>query len=74
MAKRLQGLREMLERLRQQRQEMLEQHDLGGVYDEIRDALGEVMETERGSLDGLEEVGDDVPSPSRRGAVVSNST
>lgn len=57
---RLQGLREMLERLRQQRQEMLEQHDLGGVYDEIRDALGEVMETERGSLDGLEEVGDDV--------------
>lgn len=61
---RLQGLREMLERLRQQRQEMLEQHDLGGVYDEIRDALGEVMETERGSLDGLEEVGDDVVAES----------
>jgi uncharacterized protein with von Willebrand factor type A (vWA) domain len=54
----------MLERLRQQRQEMLEQHDLGGVYDEIRDALGEVMETERGSLDGLEEVGDDVVAES----------
>ena len=61
---RLQGLREMLERLRQQRQEMLEQHDLGGVYDEIRDALGEVMETERGSLDGLEEVGDGVVAES----------
>ena len=61
---RLQGLREMLERLRQQRQEMLEQHDLGGVYDEIRDALGEVMETERGSLDGLEEDGDDVVAES----------
>ncbi|MCS5680331.1 MAG: hypothetical protein NZ603_10595 [Acidimicrobiales bacterium] len=61
---RLQGLREMLERLRQQRQEMLEQHDLGGVYDEIRDALGEVMETERGSLDLLEEVGDDVVAES----------
>ncbi len=61
---RLQGLREMLERLRQQRREMLEQHDLGGVYDEIRDALGEVMETERGSLDGLEEVGDDVVAES----------
>ena len=56
----------MLERLRQQRQEMLEQHDLGGVYDEIRDALGEVMETERGSLDGLEEVGDDVVAESTR--------
>jgi len=51
---RLQGLREMLERLRQQRRETLEQHDLGGVYDEIRDALGEVMETERASLDALE--------------------
>ena len=63
---RLQGLREMLERLRQQRQEMLEQHDLGGVYDEIRDALSEVMETERGSLDGLEEVGDDVVAESTR--------
>ena len=63
---RLQGLREMLERLRQQRQEMLEQHDLGGVYDEIREALGEVMETERGSLDGLEEVGDDVVAESTR--------
>ncbi|MCH2411917.1 MAG: hypothetical protein MK189_02970, partial [Acidimicrobiales bacterium] len=62
----LQGLREMLERLRHQRQEMLEQHDLGGVYDEIRDALGEVMETERGSLDGLEEVGDDVVAESTR--------
>ena len=61
---RLQGLREMLERLRQQRQEMLDQHDLGGVYDEIRDALGEVMETERGSRDGLEEVGDDVVAES----------
>jgi len=61
---RLQGLREMLERLRQQRQEMLEQHDLGGVYDEILDALGEVMKTERGSLDGLEEVGDDVVAES----------
>ena len=63
---RLQGLREMLERLRQQRQEMLDQHDLGGVYDEIRDALGAVMEPERGSLDGLEEVGDDVVAESTR--------
>ena len=61
---RLQGLREMLERLRQQRQEMLESHDLGGVYDEIRDALGEVMETERGSLGELEGSDDDVVAES----------
>ncbi|MBC8363635.1 MAG: hypothetical protein H8E59_01370 [Actinobacteria bacterium] len=61
---RLQGLREMLERLRQQRQEMLEANDLGGVYDEIRDALGEVMETERGSLQALEAADDDVVAES----------
>jgi uncharacterized protein with von Willebrand factor type A (vWA) domain len=61
---RLQGLREMLEQLRQQRQEMLESHDLGGVYDEIRDALGEVMETERGSLGELEGSDDEVVAES----------
>src|SRR5690349_4820714 len=46
----LQGLREIMERLRQQRREMLDQHDLGGVYDEIADELREVVETERDSL------------------------
>ncbi|MDP6974963.1 MAG: hypothetical protein QF575_00195 [Acidimicrobiales bacterium] len=61
---RLQGLREMLERLREQRRERLEQHDLGGVYDEIRDALGEVVERERASLDDLEAGGDEVAAAS----------
>ena len=46
----LQGLREIMEKLRQQRREMLEQHDLGGVYDEIADELREVVEQERESL------------------------
>ncbi|HEX7094429.1 MAG TPA: hypothetical protein VF183_01005, partial [Acidimicrobiales bacterium] len=32
---RIQGLREMLERLRQQRKDRLDRFDLGGVYDEI---------------------------------------
>ncbi|MEL7209280.1 MAG: hypothetical protein AAGK32_13775, partial [Actinomycetota bacterium] len=31
---RIQGLREMLEQLRRERAERLENHDLGGVYDE----------------------------------------
>ena len=61
---RLQGLREMLERLREQRRERLEQHDLGGVYDEIRDALGEVVGRERASLDDLEAGGDEVAAAS----------
>ncbi|HEY5696033.1 MAG TPA: hypothetical protein VIT01_00845, partial [Acidimicrobiales bacterium] len=46
----LQGLREIMERLRQQRREMLENHDLGGVYDEIADELREVIDQERASL------------------------
>ena len=46
----LQGLREIMERLRQQRREMLENHDLGGVYDEIADELREVVDQERASL------------------------
>lgn len=52
---RIQGLREMLDKLRQERQERLDQHDLGGVYDEIADDLNDVIDTERQSLDQLAE-------------------
>ncbi len=52
---RIQGLREMLDKLRQERQERLDQHDLGGVYDEIADDLNDVIDTERTSLDQLAE-------------------
>src|SRR5215213_489143 len=51
---RVQGMRELLERLRRKRREELERHDLGGVYDEVADALREVVETERQGLDELE--------------------
>ncbi len=44
------GLREMLERLRERRRELLEGHDLGGVYDDIAEALREVVRTERQAL------------------------
>ena len=57
---RLEGIREMLRKLRERRQERLEQHDLGGVYDEISEALDEVVATERASLEALSEAqGDD---------------
>ncbi|HEV8116842.1 MAG TPA: hypothetical protein VGP53_11440, partial [Acidimicrobiales bacterium] len=36
---RVQGLRELLEQLRRQRREILEQHDLGGVYESIAEQL-----------------------------------
>ena len=51
---RIQGLRELLDEVRRRRQEELERHDLGGVYDEIAQELGEVVEMERRALDDLE--------------------
>ena len=50
----IQGLREMLERLRERRRELQEQHDLGGVYDDIAEALRDVVRTERHALDELD--------------------
>ncbi|MEJ7844712.1 MAG: hypothetical protein WKF93_03630 [Acidimicrobiales bacterium] len=47
----VQGLRDVLERLRRRRRDELERHDLGGVYDEIAEALREVVETERRAID-----------------------
>ncbi|MDQ1466157.1 MAG: hypothetical protein QOH10_572 [Actinomycetota bacterium] len=47
----LQGLREMLDRLRQQRRELLDRYDLGGVYDDISRQLDEVVEQEREGID-----------------------
>jgi len=48
---RMQGLRELLERLRRERAERLEQFDLGGVYDDIAASLDEVVDTEREAID-----------------------
>jgi uncharacterized protein with von Willebrand factor type A (vWA) domain len=50
---RVQGLREMLDKLRQERRERLENFDLGGVYDEVAQELQDVLNTERGALDDL---------------------
>src|SRR5829696_4351209 len=55
MGERIAGLRELLERLRQRRQEELADHNIGGVYDEIADELREVVTQERATLDALEE-------------------
>ncbi len=49
----MKGLREMLEKLRRKRRETLEQHDLGGVYDEIARELREVVEKERAAIDEM---------------------
>src|SRR5213595_2726721 len=41
------GLQNILERLRQQRQRQLDRHDLGGVIDQIKEKLEDVLRTER---------------------------
>src|SRR5688572_19648190 len=51
---RVQGMRELLEKLRRKRREELERHDLGGVYDDIAESLREVVDMERTGIDQLE--------------------
>ena len=46
-----QGLREMLEKLRERRREQLERYDLGGVYDDIAEQLDEIVDKEREGID-----------------------
>jgi uncharacterized protein with von Willebrand factor type A (vWA) domain len=63
---RIQGLREMLDRLRQQRKERLDRFDLGGVYDEIAQDLQDVIEAERDALDDLAQQARDSGDDRRR--------
>jgi uncharacterized protein with von Willebrand factor type A (vWA) domain len=48
---RIQGIREMLEKLRRRRRDELEKHDLGGVYEDIAQRLREVVDMEREGLE-----------------------
>ena len=41
----------MLEQLREERQSRLENSDLGGVYDEIKDELDDIIDEERHAID-----------------------
>src|SRR5664280_705572 len=51
---RVQGLRELLDELRLEREELLEQGDLGGAYSEIADELQDVLREERLGIERLE--------------------
>jgi uncharacterized protein with von Willebrand factor type A (vWA) domain len=44
---RVEGLREMMEKLRQKRQEIKDSGDLGGVYEEIANELNDIIDEER---------------------------
>ena len=52
---RVQGLRELIEQLRRQRREILEQHDPGSVYERVAEQLAEVLAAERAEIDRLAE-------------------
>ncbi len=51
--RRVEGMRELLEQLRERRREMMERHDLGGPYEDIARRLGEVVDAERRAIDDL---------------------
>ena len=50
----VQGLRELLDQLRMEREELLEQGDLGGAYSEIAAELQDVLQEERLGIQQLE--------------------
>ncbi len=49
----VQGLRQLLDRLRAERAEQLDRGDLGGAFREIAEALADVVEEEREGIDDL---------------------
>ena len=51
MGQRMQGLRDILQQLRQQRRQMLDRYNLDSVFEDIKKRLDEVIELEKGTLD-----------------------
>jgi uncharacterized protein with von Willebrand factor type A (vWA) domain len=48
---RIDGLRDMMEQIRQRKQEIKDSGDLGGVFSEIADALKDIVDEERHAID-----------------------
>jgi uncharacterized protein with von Willebrand factor type A (vWA) domain len=55
----VQGLRDLLDQIRMEREELLEQGDLGGAYSEIADELQNVLREERLGIERLESDAED---------------
>jgi len=68
----MEGIRDMMQRLRERRRDILENHDLGGVYDDIADALRDVVDQERRAIDDLAQRG--AASGDERQAQLQNDT
>ena len=70
---RMQGLREMLDRLRERREQLLESGDVGGVFADIAEKLREIVDTERDNVNAQAEysAGGDDPEQAARDAAVA---
>jgi uncharacterized protein with von Willebrand factor type A (vWA) domain len=51
LGQRLEGLRDLLQQLRQQRRGMLDQYNLSSAFDDIEQRLEQILDRERGTLD-----------------------
>src|SRR6478672_11920599 len=51
MGERTQGLRDMLQQLRQQRRQQLDKYNLSSAFEDIQKRLEQILEKERGTLD-----------------------
>src|SRR5688572_15013637 len=51
MGQRTQGLRDLLQQLRQQRRQTLDRFNLSSVFDDLKKKLDDILERERGTLD-----------------------
>ena len=51
MGQRMQGLRDLLQQLRQQRRQKLDQYNLGSVFEDIQKRLEEILSLEKDTLD-----------------------
>ena len=74
---RMQGLRELMDKLRQEREARLDRFDLGGVYDEIADELNDIVDEERHAIDNAtrdaESSGDDRRSEAARNTAMDRN-
>ncbi len=65
---RMQGLRDLLQQLRQQRRQQLDKFDLNSIFDDIKRQLEEIVEMERDTIDRrLDEVDGQQNGPDQQG-------
>ena len=73
----MQGLRELLQKLREEREQRLDRFDLGGVYGEIADELNDIVDEERHAIENAtrdaERSGDDRRAQAARDAAMDRN-